>query len=97
MSIIGPRPDLPEHRMLYEGNEERKLEVKPGITGYNQAYFRNTVPWKERIQNDIYYIDHLTFQMDLKIFLMTVKSVLKRENIFSEENDANIETCVSGK
>ena len=55
MSIIGPRPDLPEHMRLYEGNEARKLEVRPGLTGYNQAYFRNTIPWKDRIKNDIYY------------------------------------------
>ena len=80
MSIIGPRPDLPEHRDLYEGNEERKLEVRPGVSGLNQAYYRNTVPWKERIQNDIYYIDNLTILLDIKIFLKTVSSVLKRED-----------------
>ncbi|KZE38892.1 UDP-phosphate galactose phosphotransferase [Bhargavaea cecembensis] len=85
MSIIGPRPDLPEHRKLYEGNEERKLEIRPGVTGYNQAYFRNTVTWKERIKNDIYYIDHLSWWLDLKIIIKTVKSVLKREDIFITE------------
>jgi lipopolysaccharide/colanic/teichoic acid biosynthesis glycosyltransferase len=84
MSIIGPRPDLPEHRDLYEGNEERKLEVRPGVSGLNQAYYRNTVPWKERIQNDIYYIDNLTILLDIKIFLKTVSSVLKRESVFIE-------------
>jgi undecaprenyl phosphate N,N'-diacetylbacillosamine 1-phosphate transferase len=82
MSIIGPRPDLPEHRLLYEGNEERKLEVRPGVSGYNQAYYRNTVPWKERIQHDIYYIDHLSLWLDMKIFLKTAVSVLKREDIY---------------
>lgn len=82
MSIIGPRPDLPEHRKLYEGNEERKLEIRPGVTGYNQAYFRNNVPWKERIQNDIHYIDHLSWWLDIKIFFKTVISVLKREDVF---------------
>jgi undecaprenyl phosphate N,N'-diacetylbacillosamine 1-phosphate transferase len=82
MSIIGPRPDLPEHRELYEGNEERKLEVKPGVTGFNQAYYRNTVPWKERIQHDIYYIDHLSLWFDIKIFFKTVISVLKRKDIY---------------
>ncbi|MEH6949324.1 sugar transferase [Bacillus sp. JJ634] len=86
MSIIGPRPDLPEHRELYEGNEERKLEVRPGVTGYNQAYFRNTVPWKERIQNDIYYIDHLSWWLDIKIFFKTAISVLKREDVFVTDN-----------
>lgn len=89
MSIIGPRPDLPEHRELYEGNEERKLEIRPGVTGYNQAYFRNTVPWKERIQNDIYYIDHLSWWLDIKIFYKTAISVLKREDVFVPEKNAN--------
>lgn len=87
MSIIGPRPDLPEHSELYQGNEERKLEVRPGVTGYNQAYFRNTVPWKERIQNDIYYIDRLSWWLDIKIFFKTAKSVLKREDVFVTGKD----------
>ncbi|MGI6249572.1 MAG: sugar transferase [Acutalibacteraceae bacterium] len=84
MSLIGPRPDLPEHMQLYEGNEARKLEIKPGITGYSQAYFRNSIPWKERIQNDIYYIDNLTFIMDVKIILQTIKSIVKKDNVYIE-------------
>lgn len=90
MSIIGPRPDLPEHNKLYEGSEHRKLEIKPGVTGYNQAYFRNTVSWKERIQNDIYYIDNLSCWFDIKIFLKTVSSVLKREDIFNDQKSKKI-------
>jgi len=90
MSIIGPRPDLPEHMKLYEGNEARKLEVRPGVTGYNQAYFRNTIPWKERIKNDIYYIDHLTMRMDIKVFFRTAISVIKREAVFVEQKSENI-------
>jgi undecaprenyl phosphate N,N'-diacetylbacillosamine 1-phosphate transferase len=89
MSIIGPRPDLPEHRKLYEGNEERKLEIRPGVTGYNQAFFRNTVPWKERIQYDIYYIDHLSWWLDIKIFFKTAISVLKREDVYVSEKSTN--------
>ena len=89
MSIIGPRPDLPEHQDLYEGIEVRKLEVRPGVTGYNQAYFRNTVPWKERIQNDIYYIDHLSFMLDIKIFFKTAVSVLKREDVFVNQTNSD--------
>ncbi|MFJ7729663.1 sugar transferase [Neobacillus sp. NPDC097160] len=92
MSIIGPRPDLPEHRKLYEGNEGRKLEIRPGVTGYNQAYFRNTVPWKERIQNDIYYIDHLSWWLDLKVFIKTANSVLKREDIYVIDKGSNKST-----
>jgi lipopolysaccharide/colanic/teichoic acid biosynthesis glycosyltransferase len=89
MSIVGPRPDLPEHMELYEGNEARKLEIRPGVTGYNQAYFRNTIPWKERIKNDIYYIDHLTMWMDIKVFFKTAVSVLKREDVFVEQKSEN--------
>ena len=89
MSIIGPRPDLPEHMKLYEKNEARKLEIRPGVTGYNQAYYRNTIPWKERIKNDIYYIDHLTMWMDIKVFFKTAVSVLKREDIFVEQKTNN--------
>ncbi|QLY79110.1 sugar transferase [Clostridium intestinale] len=85
MSIIGPRPDLPEHIELYEGNEKRKLEIKPGVTGLNQAYYRNTIPWKQRIQNDIYYIDNLSLWLDIKIFFKTVMSVLKREDVYITE------------
>lgn len=89
MSIIGPRPDLPEHMELYKGNEARKLEIRPGVTGFNQAYYRNTVPWKERIQNDIYYIDHLTMWLDIRVFLKTAISVLKREDVFVEQKSVN--------
>ena len=85
MSLIGPRPDLPEHIKLYEDSEARKLEIRPGITGYNQAYFRNTIPWKERIRNDIYYIDNLTLWMDIKIFFKTIISVFKREDVYIEQ------------
>lgn len=89
MSFIGPRPDLPEHRELYEGNEERKLEVRPGLTGYNQAYFRNTVPWKERIQNDIYYIENLSWRLDVKIFFKTAIAVMKRQDVYGIQSSYN--------
>lgn len=85
MSLIGPRPDLPEHMALYQGNETRKLEVRPGITGFSQAYFRNTLPWKQRIQNDIYYIDHISLGFDARIFFKTIASILKRQNIYVVE------------
>lgn len=90
MSIIGPRPDLPEHKELYEGNEKRKLEIRPGVTGYNQAYYRNTVPWKARIQNDIYYIDNLSLSLDIKVFLKTAASVLKRKNVYITDSNKKL-------
>lgn len=87
MSIIGPRPDLPEHFELYEGEESRKIEIKPGVTGYSQAYFRNTIPWKSRIKNDIYYIDNLTLSLDVKILFKTIKSVVKHEDIYLKQSE----------
>jgi len=92
MSFVGPRPDLPEQRALYKGNEVRKLEVRPGITGYNQAYYRNAIEWKERIRNDVYYVDHMSFWFDAKILMRTVLSVLRQDNIYpnqvSESNES---------
>jgi len=85
MSVVGPRPDLPEHRAMYVGNEERKLEVRPGVTGYSQAYFRNAMPWKERIAKDIEYIDHLSFLFDAKIIVKTIATVLRHENVYVPE------------
>lgn len=82
MSIVGPRPDLPEHRALYRGSEERKLEVKPGVTGYSQAYYRNSMPWKEKIVKDIEYIDHMSFWMDTKIIGKTIATVFSHENVY---------------
>jgi lipopolysaccharide/colanic/teichoic acid biosynthesis glycosyltransferase len=90
MSIVGPRPDLPEHSELYEGNEHRKLEIRPGITGYNQAYYRNAIPWKERIKNDIYYIDNISLWLDIKIFFRTIMLVLKRKDIYITDDNAEI-------
>lgn len=83
MSIVGPRPDLPEHYELYTEEEKQKLEVLPGITGYNQAYFRNSIEWKKRLENDIYYVKNINFILDIKIILKTITSVLKRKNIYT--------------
>lgn len=90
MSIIGPRPDLPEAKNLYTSIEERKLEVKPGVTGFNQAFYRNSVSSKEKFNNDVYYVDNLSLFLDIKIVLKTLMSVFKRENIFVK-NDISSE------
>ena len=60
MSVIGPRPDLKRETELYEGNEGDKLLVRPGITGYAAVYGRNSIPWKERLKLDVYYVEHLS-------------------------------------
>ena len=83
MSIIGPRPDLPEHILQYTESEKEKLSVLPGVTGYNQAYFRNSIEWAERKKNDVYYAKNVHFLFDLKILLKTIQTVVFRKNVFN--------------
>lgn len=90
MSIIGPRPFVTTHYDGYDKLDEKgkkRLEVRPGITGYSQAYFRNSIGQEEKINNDVYYAENVSFAMDVKIFLHTIKSVLKRENIYVESTE----------
>ena len=84
MSIIGPRPDLERETELYEGNEGEKILVKPGITGYAAAYGRNSLPWHERLALDVYYVHHVSFAFDVKIFFRTIAVVFKQEGVFVE-------------
>ena len=81
MSFIGPRPDLPTALKKYTDEEKKKLGVRPGITGYNQAYYRNSVTWKESLVHDVYYVEHCSLLMDLKIFFRTIYSVLARKDL----------------
>ena len=84
MSFVGPRPDLPEHITYYVGNEMKKLEVKPGITGYNQAFYRNSIEWKERLKNDVHYSENVTFLFDFKILIFTLINVLNKKGIYKD-------------
>lgn len=83
MSLIGPRPSPMGNEATYTEFVKRKFEVRPGITGYNQALLRNTATLQERYQNDVYYADHISFLFDVKILFMTVKSVILRRNIYN--------------
>lgn len=83
MSLVGPRPDLPEHINYYKNEDFEKLSVKPGVTGYNQAYFRNSTDWENRKQNDVHYARNISFMFDLKIIFRTIYSVIFRKNIYS--------------
>ncbi|WP_379145985.1 sugar transferase [Paenibacillus sp. sgz500992] len=85
MSFIGPRPDLSEQLKYYSDGDIKRLEVLPGISGYNQAYFRNNISWKERIANDIYYVEEISFLFDLRILLKTVKSIFFQKGVYSQE------------
>lgn len=86
MSLIGPRPDPLDWIDKYKEEEKVFLNVKPGITGYSQAYFRNSADAQEKKDNDVYYAKNISFLLDVKIFLRTIKTVACRENInVSEE------------
>ena len=85
MSVIGPRPDLKRETELYEGNEGDKLLVRPGITGYAAVYGRNSIPWKERLKLDVYYVEHLSFMLDAKVFFKTFSTIFKQEGIYVEQ------------
>lgn len=81
MSFIGPRPDTLDFLGVYKENYPAILAIRPGITGYNQACFRNSIDGGEKMKNDDYYAKNLTFGMDVKIVFKTIKTVLFRENI----------------
>lgn len=81
MSFIGPRPDPLDWLDKYKEEERVFLNVRPGITGYNQAYFRNSADAQEKIDNDVYYAKNICFALDAKIILKTVKTVVMRENV----------------
>lgn len=83
MSIIGPRPLLVRYLPRYSEGQRRRHEVRPGLTGYAQAYGRNALSWEEKFKHDVYYVDHLTFWFDVKIFFQTIKEVLYHEGISS--------------
>lgn len=85
MSVVGPRPLMARYLPFYDDFEKKRHLVRPGLTGYAQSNGRNTVSWDERMQLDVYYVENLSFLMDVKIIFDTVKIVLKREGI--ELND----------
>lgn len=85
MSIVGPRPLLPGYLGLYTPFQARRHEVRPGITGWAQVNGRNAISWEEKFNFDVWYVDHLSFTLDLKILLFTLKKVLKSEGINSRE------------
>lgn len=85
MSIIGPRPLLVKYLPLYNEDQKRRHEVRPGLSGYAQVNGRNSVSWEEKFRMDVEYVDHVTFMGDVKIILGTVfKAFVKREGIHSE-------------
>ncbi len=81
MSLIGPRPLLPKYLPLYSEEQHRRHDVRPGITGWAQVNGRNNVTWTEKFKLDVWYVDHCTLWLDIKIIFMTVKNVLSSKDI----------------
>ena len=97
MAFIGPRPDSAFYLSEYTNEERVILNVRPGITGYNQVINRNSVTTKEKLKNDIIYVNKMSFLFDLKIIVMTVKSVLNSENIYRDESNEDSKVVARGK
>ena len=84
MALIGPRPLLPQYLPLYSKEQARRHEVRPGITGWAQVNGRNAISWSKKFELDVWYVDHCSFLLDLKIIFMTIKKVFVREGINSD-------------
>jgi lipopolysaccharide/colanic/teichoic acid biosynthesis glycosyltransferase len=81
MSLIGPRPLLFKYIPLYNEEQNKRHLVRPGITGWAQVNGRNSISWKEKFAFDVYYVDHVSFSLDIKIFWLTIVKILKREGV----------------
>ncbi|MHB8108410.1 MAG: sugar transferase [Syntrophorhabdaceae bacterium] len=84
LSLVGPRPLLMEYLPLYTERQARRHDVKPGITGWTQVNGRNALTWDEKFEHDIWYVEHCSIFLDIKILWMTVINVIKREGISAE-------------
>lgn len=84
MAIVGPRPLLPKYLPLYSEEQHRRHEVRPGITGWAQCHGRNAISWTERFALDVWYVDHCTLITDIKVIVLTIKTVIKKEGINSQ-------------
>jgi undecaprenyl phosphate N,N'-diacetylbacillosamine 1-phosphate transferase len=86
MSFVGPRPLLVKYLPLYNQEQARRHAVRPGLTGWAQVNGRNAIVWEEKFRHDVWYADHLSPGLDMKIIFMTIKTVVKREGISGEGN-----------
>ncbi|MCC8147571.1 sugar transferase [Akkermansia sp.] len=97
MSFIGPRPLLPEYLPLYSAEQARRHDVRPGITGWAQVNGRNSISWERKFELDVWYVDHLSFLLDMRIIFLTLAKVVQRQGI-SAEGSATMEKFTgSGK
>ena len=86
MSLIGPRPLLPKYLPLYSEQQKKRHAVRPGITGWAQVNGRNAISWQQKFEYDVWYVNNLSFLVDLKILWLTFKKIIIREGINSNDN-----------
>lgn len=87
MSLIGPRPLLPQYLPLYSKEQTRRHEVRPGLSGWAQVNGRNAISWSEKFKLDVWYVDNISFNLDMKIIFLSIKKAFIREGINSSNND----------
>ncbi|WP_270547002.1 sugar transferase [Butyricimonas paravirosa] len=87
MSLIGPRPLLVQYLSLYTEEQARRHDIRPGITGWAQVNGRNAISWKQKFEYDVWYVDHISLKLDIKIMFLTIKKVFMREGITSRTCD----------
>lgn len=87
MSLVGPRPLLPKYLPLYTEEQNRRHNVLPGISGWAQVNGRNTISWEQKFEYDVYYVDHQSFLLDLRIIAKTVDKVINRKDVYYSETD----------
>jgi lipopolysaccharide/colanic/teichoic acid biosynthesis glycosyltransferase len=90
MSIVGPRPLLPSYLEIYSEFENRRHEVKPGITGWAQVNGRNAISWDKKFEYDVWYVDNQSFFLDFKIIFKTIKKVVTREGVSNNEGHVSM-------
>jgi sugar transferase EpsL len=86
LSLVGPRPLLPEYLPLYSAEQKKRHQVMPGITGWAQVHGRNSISWKEKFELDLWYVKHNSFWLDLKILLLTISVLFKPSGVNSEKD-----------
>jgi lipopolysaccharide/colanic/teichoic acid biosynthesis glycosyltransferase len=96
MSLIGPRPLVSQYLALYNENQKRRHEIKPGISGWAQVNGRNAISWKQKFEYDVWYVDNISFMLDLKILFITLKKVVIKEGV-NMDNDIALNKAFNGE
>ncbi|WP_103068549.1 sugar transferase [Aquimarina sediminis] len=89
MSLIGPRPLIIEYLPIYNETQKKRHNVRPGITGWAQVNGRNSIPWKQKFEYDVWYVEHLNFLLDVRIVMLTIKKVIQKSDVNLSEEETS--------